>query len=179
MTHQIFKISIIQKEKPCQSSPSNRSLSLGHIPWWFGKVSQQPSHCKLCGTTSACALPDVPPSWKKKRLTDSCWKWWCFFDSYLFFPKKNPCFNMFSRCCHLGALFQWMWNVFSICSSLFCAVSVWQQLLLLSCASRKLCSKVACLAEHGEDGDMQGLPSMLGAIARILLSPFKKKYKEV
>lgn len=95
MTHQIFKISIIQKEKPCQSSPSNRSLSLGHIPWWFGKVSQQPSHCKLCGTTSACALPDVPPSWKKKRLTDSCWKWWCFLTPTFFFQKKihvSTCF---------------------------------------------------------------------------------------
>lgn len=57
---------------------------------------------------------------------------------------------------------------------LVCAVSVWQQLLLLSCASRKLCSKVACLAEHGEDGDMQGSRSMLGATARISLSPFKK-----
>lgn len=129
-------------------------------------------YISLC--TARCA------AFLEKKTSDRfLLKMMMFFDSYLFFPKKNPCFNMFSRCCHLGALFQWMWNVFSICSSLFCAVSVWQQLLLLSCASRKLCSKVACLAEHGEDGDMQGLPSMLGAIARILLSPFKKKYKEV
>lgn len=105
---------------------SNRSLFLGHIPW-FGKVSQQPSHCKLCGTTSACALPDVPPSWKKKTVDRFLLQMMMCLTPTFFFPKKQ-CFNMISRscwfafpkdveCCHD---FSYLFVQFQFDSSYFC-----------------------------------------------------------
>ena len=172
MTHQYSKYPL-QKEKSCQSSRSNRT-SL----WDTYLDSERFHNNRVTANYVAlhqlvhCQMFRLPG--KKKRLTDSCCKWWCFLTPTF---SLNTFFNICSRWCQkvFGSIFQGMWNGSSICSSLFCAVSVWKQLLLLSCASRKLCSKVACLAEHGEDGDMQGLPSMLGATARISLSPFKKK----